>query len=186
MGVGERFFEVNIGRSMIPKELTEYVKNLEKNVGEGRGLLILGPTGTGKTSSLVVIMKHILKKYGCILGSDLGLRILKTDCEMIFASSNQVFNSIFNREFDFINDCRLVEILMIDDFGREYFHDFPFSEFEDMIDYRYSHKLSTFVTSNLTPKALREIKAYRRVVDRWIQTNDIIQISGPSMRKQQC
>ncbi len=185
IGVAKRYHQASIKKSRIAESLTGFNDHQQQNIELGKGMLILGPVGTGKTSAMVVILKNILGKFSHEWSSEPGFRIRRPDFDILFTNSNKIYNSIFRKDYDFIARCREAKVLMIDDFGREYYHDFPFSEFEDIVEYRYAHMLSTFVTSNLTPDALTNDDNYQRVVDRWRECNEIIQITGPSMRKQQ-
>ena len=185
IGVAKHYHQASIKKSRIAENLTGFADHLGENIELGKGMLLLGPVGTGKTSAMVILLKDILGKFGHILSSGPEFRILKPDFDILFTNSNKIYNSIFRKDYDFGARCRKARVLMIDDFGREYYHDFPFSEFEDLVEHRYANQLCTFVTSNLTPDELKSNDTYQRVVDRWRECNDIVQISGLSMRKQQ-
>ena len=184
VGVGKRYHDAILKRTKIQNELKTLIDNLDGHIKAGRGMVILGSVGTGKTCCLVVLIKAFLCKNGYRVLGDTE-NTLRLDFSIVFTRSSDLFNLICEKKEPFIDKCLNANILMIDDFGQEYDHDFPFSKFEDLVEYRYANQLSTFVTSNLTPDALINKNKYQRVVDRWRECNDIIQIIGPSMRRQQ-
>lgn len=170
------------------KELHKYFENVQEKVLQGKGLILSGPVGVGKTCSLVVIARELLKQSCREIkmmthSEELTPTGQYTFTTILFTSSNRLFRAIFNKDrdlIDYANECRC---LIIDDFGREYYHDFPFSEFEEIIDYRYANLKPVYVSTNLSATALNENKNFQRVVDRWRECCDVIQISGKSMRK---
>jgi len=187
--IGNRYRNSDINKCRSRTDIEKYLENLSDNFSRGKGLLLVGPVGVGKTCSLIVLLKGILKRTArervVTYTSD-----NKTEgtgqigfASTLFATSNKIFNAVFRKDEVFLSALQNVQFLFIDDFGREYFSDFAWSSFEEMIDYRYSNKLCTFVTTNLTAKALAGNEKLGRVVDRWRECCDMIQISGESMRK---
>ena len=187
LNIGTRYHDADIEKCRAKKQLVLYSKNLAENSLSGRGLLILGPVGVGKTCSLVVMLKTILSKYiktETVIGFDRERfttgQFTYPPCR--FATINQIFSAIFQKNNELIEQLTRTRFLFIDDFGRGYYHDFPFSAFEELIDFRYANKLPTYITSNQTAALLSEEPKYRRVVDRWRECCTTIQISGSSMR----
>jgi len=181
--VGKRYHDAICEETKIQGELRTFIDNLNGHIKAGRGMVILGAVGTGKTCCLVVLIKALLCKDGYRVLGDAENNIIRLDFSIVFTRSSDLFNLICEKKEPFIDKCLNADILMIDDFGQEYDHSFPFSKFEDLVEYRYANQLSTFVTSNLTPDALKNNNKYQRVVDRWRESNIIINISGSSMRK---
>jgi len=175
-GIGRQYHKAVLEKTRIPDKLGQFIDNLEDNLKSGKGLLILGPVGTGKTSCLAIIAKAILA---------LNRHEFNLQSDFVFTSLEDLVNAICTKDYDFTKDCNGTLALMLDDFGREYFPEFAFSTFENMIEFRYANKQSTFITSNLTAESLRENRRFQRIVDRWRECNEVIQISGESMRKSQ-
>ena len=188
LGIGQRYLQANIEKCRVQKEIREYLARLPENAIAGKGLIIVGPVGVGKTCTLIVLLRNILRSSATVeyaIYAD-GKRaptgnILLTTSQ--FATSNKIFNAVFRKENQFLQELQTTAFLFIDDFGREYYTDYAFSTFEELIDYRYANKLPTFVTTNLTTSALRENNKFARVVDRWRECCDTIQIPGESMRE---
>ena len=102
--------------------------------------------------------KNIKAGNGMIISGPVGTG--KTTILSFIAQENfKLRNNITMDE-----DC---DLLLLDDFGKEYTHDYSLKEFEEFVEIRYAKMKSTIVTTNLTPKQLNELVAYRRIVDRW-------------------
>jgi len=188
MNIGARYHDASIEKCRAKEQLLVYSNDLSKNSLAGRGLLILGPVGVGKTCSLVVLLKTILVKYikpETVIGFDQERfntgEFTYPPCQS--STINQIFSAIFQKNNELIERLTRTSFLFLDDFGRGYYHDFPFSAFEELIDFRYANKLPTYITSNQTAGSLSEEPKYRRVIDRWRECCTTIQITGSSMRK---
>lgn len=187
--IGIRYRDSDINRCRARADIEKYLDGLTANYISGKGLLLVGPVGVGKTCSLIVLLMGILKRTAreqmVTYASDNkteGTGVVGFP-SILFATSNKIFNAVFRKDEVFLAALQNVKFLFIDDFGREYFSDYAWSSFEEMIDHRYSNKLCTFVTTNLTAQDLAGNEKLGRVVDRWRECCDMIQISGESMRK---
>lgn len=74
--------------------------------------------------------------------------------------------------------------LVIDDLGAEYLDakGFLASLLDSLWDYRYSHRLPTVVTTNLTLKQF-QARYSERIKDRLRECGDFVEVSGDSMRR---
>lgn len=188
LGVGDRYADAELSRCRIEKEIKGYFQNLKDNFKNGKGLLIAGPVGVGKTSALIVILKNILKASSWRTGirywgegetEYVGDVFFKT---CAFSTSNQIFNGVFDKKWEFLENLRTVDFLFIDDFGREHFTEYAFTWFEDLIDFRYANKKPMYITTNLPTKELLKDSKFLRVSDRWKECCEWFQITGASMR----
>jgi len=188
LGVGERYAGAELSRCRIQDALKKYLLDIEKNFKDGRGLLVAGPVGVGKTSALVVVLKVILKATAWRQGiryfgegeTEYAGPVFFKSCA--FTTSNKIFNAVFNKEYDFLDTLRTSEFLFIDDFGREHWTDYAFAAFEDLIDFRYANKKPMYITTNLPAKELLSNSKCLRVSDRWKECCEWLQITGDSMR----
>ena len=185
-GIGRMYWDTDKKRLAGSSVVFNYVKNLVENIRTGQGIVFSGSVGVGKTTALCYIAKAVFS-LGEITKSEFndGWYPVKYKpfCTVKFASINHIFSLFFekNRVVDEFKKCRL---LLLDDFGREYQHDFPVSSFEDFVEYRYANLLPTIITTNLDSKQLREIEIYTRVVDRWSDKKlfKYVEIQGESQR----
>ncbi len=85
--------------------------NLEVNLKSGKGLILRGPAGTGKTSIAVSILKEVLAlKRGCMMISMPSL----LDIMLTLSNGDRV--AFLNYE----QKLRNIPLLLLDDFGAEY------------------------------------------------------------------
>ena len=186
MGIGPLYWNIAGDRLAGKSVVEEYVSDLKNNILAGRGLVLSGTVGVGKTTALCYIAKKVFG-LGDIVKSEYndGWHPVKYRpfCSVKFTSINHLFSLFFqkNRAADEFKNCKL---LLLDDFGREYQHDFPVSAFEDFVEHRYANLLSTVITTNLAAKQLRDLDIYTRVVDRWSDKKlfKYVEIQGKSQR----
>lgn len=187
IGLERRYHQVDVNRILIFKEIEKFALNLDENIENGNGYIIAGPVGTGKTSILSFfaqvnyqIRNVMMCKYQHIDEPVIANTSVKYSC--LFISTSQLFNLFFNPDASY-KKYESCDLLLLDDFGREYSHDFPISKFEDFVETRYSKMKSTVVTTNLTPDKLNSLPDYQRIIDRWKDTGmQLITINAESQR----
>lgn len=129
------------------------------------GLYLYSNTkGSGKTRMAVSVANEL---------------IYDKKIQVKFATSLQILNEIkasWNKDGSQISESKLMnflsttEILIIDDFGVEKFHDWIDEKFNDIINYRYSNKKITIFTSNIKLDALRyDDRIISRIKERTFQ-----------------
>lgn len=187
IGIEKRYLSINENRLRAKEEIDLFTNNILDNIKNGNGLIISGPVGVGKT----VILSYIASK----VYAHPGLRFDKNgretvellnrpfiDCRFIRISKlYDLFHSSENQ--DIIRQLIGCDLLLLDDFGAEYSHDFALTKFEDFIEERYSKIKSTIITTNIPADQLSKDIRYQRVVDRWRDNNTLIQVIGISQRK---
>ena len=186
--IGKLYWEVDEKKIIPQKLLNAFIVNLKDNIKKGKGVILSGGLGVGKTTILCWIAKEVFKngKSSGYLVSDGNYVPTSWSplCNIRFISVSRLFSLIYNKDIDDLENYERCKLLLLDDFGREYGHDFPVSIFEDFIEYRYSNMLSTIVTTNLTKEQLKGLTKYARVVDRWRDKKlyTFIEIAGDSQR----
>ncbi|MFC5204588.1 ATP-binding protein [Streptomyces kaempferi] len=142
-------------------------------VNHGRSLLLLGPTGTGKTH----------QAYGAI--RDLALagvaaRWVVTTAADLYAALRPRHGIDSEAEFRRYRDA---SVLLLDDLGAER----KPTEFTEeinfrLINWRYENHLPTLITSNLVPKEIGA-RLGDRVTSRLIEMCERVVFSGPDRRR---
>ena len=126
------------------KALLAWARSIPESVPGGASLLLTGKFGTGKTSAAVALLIE-----GMCCGS-YALFFNSLDLERIYTG----------REVSY-EDQRLVEktqMLVLDDVGAGRDQDFGLhgTLVEKVVRHRYNAKLSTLVTTNLTPTQIKK------------------------------
>jgi len=174
--------EIGFGRSYHEARLDEvhanarpmvghYLESLPAHVAQGRGLLIGGRPGTGKTSILALIAQRAW---------DVGFRSVR------FVYAYDLFALFFRRDEESqaeVQRLRGVSLLLIDDFGAAYGADYPEAQFEGLTEFRQADKRATCVTTNLAPLDLKRNPAWARIYDRWRATMWGTTLPGESQRQ---
>ena len=186
VGIGKRFnrFKLN-GMTWLSdevmKSLRGYLYNIGQNVESGRGLVICGPYGVGKSAILAFVAMAILDYWK--KNDLLGYRTAKyfTTYELC---------RICARDDDQYYKLKKTSLLLIDDFGAEYSHDWPLSTLNAIVDQRYMNQMPTCFATNISSARLAnagsdEFARYGRIIDRMNQAEDflILEINAPSQRK---
>jgi len=177
MNIGERYWDASV--AAIPDGVPHknlvvwYVDKLHENIEKGLGLMLYGDNSRGKTYAGSAILKEAVA-YGytalCILADD-----LKTA-----AATNRFFDS----RVTWMERVIDVDILMIDDIGKEYLSDSGFGELaiENTFRKRSRRMRPTLLTMNLTPM---EFKTRYQKSTAAIARESMLgmEVSGPDMRE---
>lgn len=151
----------------------EYVEHWEENEQLGKGLLLWGNVGTGKSYLAGCIANALLDK---------GVPVLMTN-----------FSRLLNRLTDFsagdknayIQSLNAYRLLIVDDLGVERGSDFVKEQVFQIIDSRYRTGLPMIVTTNLPLSRLKDPKdlAYARIYDRLLERCTPILVNEGNIRK---
>ena len=139
-----------------------YVDRWEEMWEKGRGLLIWGPVGSGKSFMAGCIANALL---------DRRIRVLATNFSKILNSLTGMFGEDRNT---YINGFNHYALLVIDDLGIERKTDFALEQIFNVIDSRYRSKKPMIVCTNLeldelkNPPDLEHERIYDRILERCI------------------
>jgi DNA replication protein DnaC len=160
-----------------------YVEGIDENVAAGRGLWLMGNTGTGKTTLGMLVAKEALaagRTVGIYFAPRLLTRIRQTYQE---AESPTAYDDFFRR-------VTSVDLLYIDDLGSERHTDWVVEQLYALINERYENELPMLVTSNAdsdVDKGQRRLEEQigPRTVSRLIEIcGDPLPLFGPDHRVQ--
>lgn len=157
----------------ISDAMKKYVENFPEFMKEGKGLLLLGPVGTGKSYYAACIANALI---------DAGYTALMTNFAKII---NRLQGSFDGRQ-EFINSLNKYSILIIDDLGAERNTEYTAEQIFNIIDNRYRSNKPMIITTNLTDKQLQSTDdiTRTRIYDRILEKCIPIKVDGASRRKQ--
>lgn len=154
--------------SLPPPLRAEAVNWLTKRMPSGQNLILLGPTGSGKTSFAYAVAKEMYcggAKVKIWQAADLmeKLRPSNDNAQTVLASAK---------------DSKL---LVLDDLGSEKESEWTEERLFYIIDHRWQWGLPTVVVSNLTEQALKE-RLSDRVYSRLLDGAEVLLITGKDFR----
>ena len=157
----------------ITNAMKNYVKNFTEFKREGKGLLLHGTVGTGKTFFAACIANALI---------DEGYTVTMTNFARI---TNKLFGMKEGKQeyIDSLNKCSL---LVLDDLGAERSTEYMQEMIFNIIDARYRSGLPFIVTTNLTTDEIKKPQdiAYSRIYDRILERCFPVEVSGTSRRRQ--
>lgn len=163
-----RFSKDNGLNPQITNIMKNYVSNFPELKKDGRGLLIFGSTGTGKTFFASCIGNALI---------DDGYFVKQTTISRLASSEN------FNKQ-SIIDSFARNDLVIIDDFGTERQTDFVKQLVFDTIDTFYNERTPMIITTNLTAEEFKNTtdKENARVYQRILERCAWVEIKGDSQR----
>ena len=148
-----------------------YAENFPKNRGN---LLLIGPTGTGKTHISTAIAKTVISQ---------GFDVLYDSIQNILSAfEHDRFRAGYGQDEATAKKYLDVTLLVIDDLGTEFTNAFTVSVLYNLLNERENRGLSTVISTNLSVKKLTEIyedRIYSRMIGSQYQ---ILQFVGKDYR----
>ena len=168
VGIPKRYYDMDFDwlrkHGSFPKEnaeayavVKEYSHNLKENLESGKGLILRGPAGTGKTSIAVSLLKEAMRLgKGCLMISMPNL----LDNMLTLSKGDNVAYLSYEQKL------RNIPLLLLDDFGAEYSKsDWVVSKVESVIIDRYNRMKPIILTTNYS-ETWTEKNYSQRVYDR--------------------
>lgn len=158
----------------LSKAMRNYADKFPEFLKMGKGLVMYGTVGTGKTFYAACIANALLDK---------GYKVYMTN----FAELTNRIQGMFEGRQEFIDGLNRYDLLVIDDLGAErnsasgYMQEMVFN----IIDSRYRSGLPFIVTTNLTADQLKNPKdiSYQRIYDRILERCHPVEVTGQSRRR---
>lgn len=148
-----------------------YVENFPRFLKEGKGLLLHGPVGPGKTFMAACIANALLdKRY----------KVLMTSFSTLIGDIPQ-----FEGKQRYIDSLNNYQLLILDDLGVERKTEYMQEQVYNIVDARYKSGLPFIVTTNIS---IDEIKKpadieNKRIYDRILECCHPIKVDGASRRR---
>ena len=165
------FANDDMSNSRVTNAMKKYVDNFEKMKSQGKGLLLYGNVGTGKTYSACEVANALIDK---------GYPVLVTNFARIINSLQATF-----KKQEYIDSFNRFSLLVIDDLGIERNTEFAKEQVYNIIDNRYRVGLPMIITTNLSidkikkPDDIDNGRIYDRILERCFP----IEVSVQSRRR---
>lgn len=150
-----------------------YVDNFDKYREEGKGLLLYGDTGRGKTFSACCVANALIDK---------GIPVLVTQFTRI---RNELWGMSEGRQ-EYLDNLNRFPLLVIDDLAAEGKTEYMGELIYSVIDSRERAKLPIIITTNLTKEELEAPAdmTYKRIFSRLFGNCIPVKVEGKDRRKQ--
>lgn len=165
------FANDDMSNNRVTNAMKKYVDNFEEMKKKGKGLLLYGSVGTGKTYSACEVANALIDK---------GYPVLVTN----FARIINALQATFEKQ-EYIDSFNRFSLIVIDDLSAERDTSFAKEQVFNVIDARYRAGLPMIITTNLSidkikkPDDIENGRIYDRILERCFP----IEITGQSRRR---
>ena len=158
------------GNERLSNMAMRYVDNFDDFYKDGKGLLLYGGVGTGKTYIACMIANALIDK---------GYPVLVTN----FARILSTLQGTFDKQ-EYLDSLNQFKLLVIDDLGVERETSYAKEQVYNIIDSRYRAGLPMIITTNLTMQKMATESEItdKRVYDRIIERCFPVEVAGESRR----
>lgn len=152
--------------------MRRYVEQFPQMLKDGKGLLLYGTVGTGKTFAAACVANALI---------DSGHPCLMTKCTRI---ANTLMG-MFDGKQEYIDGLNRFDLLILDDIASERNTEYMNETVQDIIDSRYRAGLPLIVTTNLTadeikhPADITKQRTYSRLLEMCIP----LEVAGQDRRR---
>ena len=165
------FANDDLTNEMLTKAAQRYVENFPELRKRGKGLLLYGNTGTGKTYAACEIANALIEKGYPTLVVNFS-RVLNT------------LQGTFEKQ-EYIDGFNNFQLLVIDDLGIERDTAYAKEQVYNIIDSRYRSGLPMIITTNMSMEKIKNPQDIEnlRIYDRILERCHPIEVSGINRRR---
>lgn len=166
------FANDDLANPKITNAMKNYVEHFEELKAAGKGLLLYGNVGTGKTFHAACVVNALIDK---------GFPCLMTN----FARLVNTLQGMYEGKQEYIDSLNRFAFIVIDDLGAERQSEFMQEQVYNIIDSRYRAGLPLIVTTNLTIEEIKKPQCVgnARIYDRLLERCHPIEVAGISRRR---
>lgn len=144
------------------------------NRDTGRGMVLSGDVGTGKTHLAVATMRELQDSY--------EVPCLMMSVPELLDDMRQEFDDDNSRRGTMKGQANMAELLVLDDLGSEKPTPWSVERLFIIIDHRYREQLPTIYTTNLGYEEVKEVFG-RRISSRLLESSDWVFMEGRDFRR---
>ena len=166
-------FDTDDGKNPVSEVARRYVENFEQMLEDGKGLLLFGSVGTGKTFIAACIANALIDK--CI-------PCLVTN----FSRITNTLTGMYEGKQSYIDSLNRYDLLIIDDLATERDTEYMNEIVFNIIDARSRVNKPLIVTTNLTAEELKRPAEVRkqRIYSRLFEMCIPVEVKGKDRRKE--
>lgn len=157
----------------ITKIAQNYVKNFDRMRKDGKGLLLYGNVGTGKTYAAACIANALIDKgYACMVTN--------------FSRISNTVNGMYEGRQEYYDGLNKFPLLVIDDLSAERKTEYMQEIVFNVIDSRYRAGLPLIITTNLTGEEIKNPSdmSNKRTFSRLMEMCIPVEVKGKERRRE--
>lgn len=164
----------NLETKIVVNAVRTYTDSLGDNIAAGRGLWLMGDTGTGKTTLAMLVSKLAIEADHSVAIYSLPKLLARIRRTYEGAAGEDSYTEFFDR-------LASVDLLHLDDLGAEKSSEWVLEQLYSVLNQRYEDQRSVVVTTNLSQEHLEE-QLGSRIVSRLSEMCDLLPLFGPDHR----
>lgn len=157
-------------------------ETVRKFLSKGESMIFSGATGTGKTTTMVSVIRELIREKALSTGKAPEKHAFKfVNYNEFFFEAQDVFRTEHDRILDYLKPIAKSEYLFIDDLGKKRVTEFVRDALYYVIEHRDGNKRPTFITTNMS---LTELEATfdPSIASRIMGMCQLIKFGGPDYR----
>jgi DNA replication protein DnaC len=162
---------------MVVRVVHSFVEDLDDRLDNGRGLWLMGDTGTGKTTLAMLVSKAALAA---------GRSVAIYSLPKLLARIRRTYDDEAGEDsyLQFFDRLTSVDLLHIDDVGAEKRSDWVIEQLYALINERYEQRRSIVLTTNHDREKLED-QFGPRIVSRLTEMTEPLPLFGPDRRREE-
>ena len=180
-GLGKRFrgcsfenWKEREGTQKAHRAALEYKNNLKENIGQGKGLIVFGQPGNGKSHLVAAIVNEAIRE---------GYVAVFEGVPRLLAKIRATYSGGTTSEGEIMQALTEADLLVLDDAGAEKLTAWTEPTLYTIIDDRYIEEKPVVITTNSDLDGLEEKLGYR-AMDRLLEMCEIVENRGTSYRQE--